>query len=163
MSSYLLSGFCLFCCRFTSLIENKSAFAVVNFSFVRLCYHRIYRPRTLAESYTDDDHPILKWTREYWMSLVAILGTTISPYLFFWQASQEAEDARLSHDEQPLRKKPSQAFAQFRRIATDTRVGMAFSNLVAFYIILTTAVTLQAAGLNQVIQTAADAAKALQP
>jgi Mn2+/Fe2+ NRAMP family transporter len=97
------------------------------------------------------------------MSLVAIFGTTISPYLFFWQASQEAEDARLSHDEQPLKKKPSQAVAQFRRIATDTRVGMAFSNLVAFFIILTTAVTLHAAGLNQGIQTAADAAKALQP
>jgi NRAMP (natural resistance-associated macrophage protein)-like metal ion transporter len=107
--------------------------------------------------------PSLSWTRDYWMSLVAILGTTISPYLFFWQASQEAEDVRLNHDEQPLKKSPSQAFAQFRRIETDTRVGMAFSNLVAFFIILTCAVTLHAAGLNNGIQTAADAAKALEP
>ncbi len=94
----------------------------------------------------------------YLMALIAVLGTTISPYLFFWQTSQEVEDVRINKHESPLRKKPSQAWEQFRRIAFDTRVGMAFSNIVAFFIILTTAGN---AGVR--IQTAADAAKALQP
>ena len=106
--------------------------------------------------------PSISWTKDYFMALVAVLGTTISPYLFFWQTSEEAEDVRLNKGEQPLEKKPSQAFAQFRRIAIDTRVGMAFSNLVAFFIILTTATTLHASG-GRGIQTSAEAAKALQP
>jgi NRAMP (natural resistance-associated macrophage protein)-like metal ion transporter len=107
--------------------------------------------------------PSVSLNAEYWMALVAVLGTTISPYLFFWQTSQEAEEVRINKGEFPLRRKPSQAVAQFRRIALDTRVGMAFSNLVAFFIILTTAVTLHASGGGAGIQTAADAAKALQP
>lgn len=107
--------------------------------------------------------PSLMFSSEYWMALVAVLGTTISPYLFFWQTSQEAEDVGLNAQEFPLKKKPSQALAQFRRIAMDTRVGMGFSNLVAFFIILTTAVTLHVAGGGGEIKTAADAAKALQP
>jgi NRAMP (natural resistance-associated macrophage protein)-like metal ion transporter len=100
---------------------------------------------------------------EYLMALIAVLGTTISPYLFFWQTSQEVEDVRINKHEWPLRKKPSQAWAQFRRIAFDTRVGMAFSNIVAFFIILTTAATLHASNAGLHIQTAADAAKALRP
>jgi len=107
--------------------------------------------------------PSVSWTTDYWMALVAVLGTTISPYLFFWQASEEAEDVRLNKGEQPLRKKPSQAFEHLRRISVDTRVGMGLSNLVAFFIILITAVTLHASGAGNVIQTSADAAKALQP
>jgi NRAMP (natural resistance-associated macrophage protein)-like metal ion transporter len=107
--------------------------------------------------------PSVEWTGDYWMALVAVLGTTISPYLFFWQTSQEAEDIRLNDGEQPLKRKPSQAFRQFRRIAMDTRVGMAFSNIVAFFIILTTAMTLHTLSGRIEIKTAADAAKALQP
>jgi NRAMP (natural resistance-associated macrophage protein)-like metal ion transporter len=107
--------------------------------------------------------PSVSWTHEYWMGLVAVLGTTISPYLFFWQASEEAEDVRLNKDEMSLKKKPSQAVNQFRRIALDTRIGMAFSNLVAFFIILTTALTLHRSDIGKTIQTSADAAKALQP
>jgi Mn2+/Fe2+ NRAMP family transporter len=107
--------------------------------------------------------PSLSWTADYWMALVGVLGTTISPYLFFWQTSGEAEEVRVNPGERPLNKKPSQAFEQFRRIAIDTRVGMGFSNLVAFFIILTTAVTLHASGGGKGIQTSADAAKALQP
>ena len=103
--------------------------------------------------------PSVTWTTDYWMALVAVLGTTISPYLFFWQTSEEAEDVRLNKGEQPLKKKPSQAFEQFRRIAIDTRVGMAFSNLVAFFIILTTAVTLHASDAGKGIKTSADAAR----
>jgi NRAMP (natural resistance-associated macrophage protein)-like metal ion transporter len=106
--------------------------------------------------------PSVSWTRDYWMALVAVLGTTISPYLFFWQTSQEVEEVRLHDNEQPLKRKPSQAYKNFRRIAFDTRVGMAFSNVVAFFIILTTAVTLHGSTAKS-IGTAADAAKALQP
>lgn len=107
--------------------------------------------------------PAISWRANYWMALVAVFGTTISPYLFFWQASEEAEEVRTTRDEAALKRKPNQAFAQFRRIAFDTRVGMALSNIIAFFIILTAAVTIHASGSANGIQTAADAAKALQP
>jgi len=107
--------------------------------------------------------PSFQWNIAYWMSLIAVLGTTISPYLFFWQTSQEAEEVRINAKESPLKKKPWQAFAQFQRIAIDTRLGMAFSNLVAFFIILTTAATLHASDAAGGIQSSADAAKVLKP
>jgi Mn2+/Fe2+ NRAMP family transporter len=107
--------------------------------------------------------PSITWTGEYWMALVAVLGTTISPYLFFWQTSEEAEDVRMSRKQSPLKHRPEQALAEFHRIKLDTWVGMGFSNLVAFFIILTTAVTLHAAGAGKEIETSADAAKALEP
>jgi NRAMP (natural resistance-associated macrophage protein)-like metal ion transporter len=99
----------------------------------------------------------------YLMALVGVLGTTISPYLFFWQSSEEAEEVRVRKKESPLKKKPWQATEHFRRIALDTRVGMGFSNLVAYFIILTTAATLHASGTATMIQSPADAAKALEP
>ena len=107
--------------------------------------------------------PSFEWKSAYWMAIVAVLGTTISPYLFFWQSSQEAEDVRTNVGESALRKKPSQAASQFRRIALDTRLGMAISNVVAFFIILTTAVTLHSSVGQPEIKTAADAANALRP
>lgn len=109
--------------------------------------------------------PSISLNEDYLMALIAVLGTTISPYLFFWQASQEVEDVELSPRESPLNQKPSQAFGQFRRIALDTRIGMAFSNIVAFFIILTTAATLHGTGTAAAnnIRTAADAARALEP
>ena len=99
---------------------------------------------------------------EYLLMLVAIFGTTISPYLFFWQASQEVEEQRAGRGEEPLREAPGQARLQLRRINFDPYVGMTFSNLVAFFIILTTAVTLHAHGITD-IQTSAQAAAALRP
>ncbi len=107
--------------------------------------------------------PAISWSTDYWMALVAVLGTTISPYLFFWQASEEAEEVRTTPEESALKRKPQQAVTQFRRIAFDTRVGMALSNLIAFFIILTAAVTIHTNGSGQEIHTAADAARALQP
>jgi Natural resistance-associated macrophage protein len=107
--------------------------------------------------------PAVSWTGGYWMALVAVLGTTISPYLFFWQASEEAEEVRTTRNESALKRKPHQAFAQFHRIAFDTRIGMALSKLIAFFIILTAAMTLHANASTQGTQTAADAAKALEP
>jgi Mn2+/Fe2+ NRAMP family transporter len=100
--------------------------------------------------------------RGYFTALIAILGTTISPYLFFWQASEEAEDVTLNAHEEPLKKAPKQAPAQLQRIRFDTVLGMAFSNLVAFFIILTAASTLYSHGVRD-IQTADQAARALQP
>jgi Mn2+/Fe2+ NRAMP family transporter len=93
---------------------------------------------------------------------VAVFGTTISPYLFFWQASQEVEDQLADPHALPLVKAPQQAKANLKRIKIDTYIGMGFSNLVAFFIILTTAVTLNLHGITD-IQTSAQAATALRP
>ena len=76
-----------------------------------------------------------------WTTVVAIMGTTISPYLFFWQASQEVEDIRAVQERQPLTRKPGQAPDAFKRIRVDTWLGMAFSNLVAVAIMITTTAT----------------------
>jgi NRAMP (natural resistance-associated macrophage protein)-like metal ion transporter len=106
--------------------------------------------------------PHVRPNRNFLMALVAVLGTTISPYLFFWQASQEAEDVKAHKGEKPLKRAPAQAPEQLGRIRTDTLAGMAFSNAVAFFIILTAAVTLHAQGLTD-IATCAEAAATLKP
>ena len=93
--------------------------------------------------------------------IVAVFGTTISPYLFFWQATQEAQDIRATGGV-PLLRSAVGAAEHLRRIKWDTYMGMGFSNLIAFFIILSTAVTLHAAGITQ-IQTASQAAEALRP
>jgi len=106
--------------------------------------------------------PHLSWRSAYITTVVAVFGTTISPYLFFWQASQEVEDQSADPKAQPLIEAPDQAKANLRRIKIDTYIGMGFSNLVAFFIILTTAVTLNLHGVTE-IQTSAQAAMALRP
>ena len=106
--------------------------------------------------------PHMSWQPEYITTVVAVFGTTISPYLFFWQASQEVEDQLADPHAQPLIKAPQQAKANLKRIKMDTYVGMGFSNLVAFFIIMTTAVTLNLHGMTD-IQTSAQAATALRP
>ena len=106
--------------------------------------------------------PHLSFNREYAALLVAVLGTTISPYLFFWQASQEVEEQRATPGDEPLITAPQQAAANFKRIKLDTYIGMTFSNLIAFCIMLTTAVTLNAAGITD-IQSSSQAAEALRP
>ena len=106
--------------------------------------------------------PRLNWSADYFTTIVAIFGTTISPYLFFWQASQEAEDQRVDAKKQPLIEKHYGARQEFHRIRADTIIGMAFSNLIALSIIVTAAATLHAAGKTD-IQTSAEAAEALRP
>lgn len=106
--------------------------------------------------------PRFTWSADYFTTIVAIFGTTISPYLFFWQASQEAEDQRVDARKQPLIEKHYGAQKEFHRIRADTIVGMAFSNLIALSIIFTAAATLHAAGKTD-IQTSAQAAEALRP
>jgi len=100
--------------------------------------------------------------RDYAALLVAVLGTTISPYLFFWQASQEVEEQRATAGDEPLKEAPDQARAHLRRISFDTYIGMIFSNMIALCIMLTTAVTLHAAGVTE-INSSAQAAEALRP
>src|SRR5258707_8583916 len=106
--------------------------------------------------------PRFTWSADYFPPIVAIFGTTISPYVFFWQASQEAEDQRVDTKKQPLIGKHYSAQKEFNRIRADTIVGMAFSNLIALSIIFTAAATLHAAGKTD-IQTSAQAAEALRP
>lgn len=106
--------------------------------------------------------PALPWKPEYITTIVAVFGTTISPYLFFWQASQEVEDLRADPNAHALKYAPNEARAGFTRIKVDTYIGMAFSNLVAFFIMLTTAVTLNTHGITD-IQSSAQAALALRP
>src|SRR5437764_10393188 len=106
--------------------------------------------------------PQILWQTDYIVVIVAVLGTTISPYLFFWQASEEAEDERIDPSAHPLIESPREAPREIRRIEIDTYVGMALSNLVAFFIIVTTAATLHAHGVTDV-QTSEQAAEALRP
>ena len=103
--------------------------------------------------------PQVSLDRDMILTIVAVFGTTISPYLFFWQASQEAEESRLSHR---IRHGKTPKGAHFSHIVSDTWIGMIFSNLVAFFIIVTTAATLHMAGVTKV-DTAAQAAEALRP
>ena len=106
--------------------------------------------------------PQITFTPAYMTVVVAILGTTISPYLFFWQAEEEVEEVKERPDAKPLERAPEQAPAEFGRIRLDTYVGMAISNVVALFIILTTAATLHAHGVTD-IQTSSQAAQALRP
>jgi NRAMP (natural resistance-associated macrophage protein)-like metal ion transporter len=106
--------------------------------------------------------PTFAWDRAFWTTVVAVLGTTISPYLFFWQASQEVEDIRAVRERKPLLQAPGQGNDAIERIRLDTYFGMAFANLVALAIIVTTAATLHAIGMTD-IATSSEAAEALRP
>ena len=103
--------------------------------------------------------PQLRWDADLLLTLVAVLGTTISPYLFFWQAGQEVEDRQAGagqpHSAHEVRR-------HLRRIKFDTIVGMSFSNAIAFFIMLSTAATLHRAGITH-IETSAQAVEALRP
>jgi Mn2+/Fe2+ NRAMP family transporter len=96
------------------------------------------------------------------LTIVALFGTTISPYLFFWQSSQEAEEVAVHPREKALKRAPGQAPSEYRRIRLDTLVGMAFSNLIAIAIVIATSATLNVRGITD-IQSAAQAAEALRP
>ena len=105
--------------------------------------------------------PHLESSPAFWMMIVAILGTTISPYLFFWQASQEVEEMRLRGIHAGAESRATLKRAK-RRMRLDTVIGMVFSNGVAFFVMLMGAVVLHSAGITDV-QSAAQAAQALRP
>jgi NRAMP (natural resistance-associated macrophage protein)-like metal ion transporter len=104
--------------------------------------------------------PHLEWSRGFLAVLVAILGTTISPYLFFWQAAEEVEEGRTQG--RTLAERKGATAGELRSARADTIVGMFFSNLIMYFIILTTAATLHAHGQTD-ITSARQAAEALRP
>jgi NRAMP (natural resistance-associated macrophage protein)-like metal ion transporter len=106
--------------------------------------------------------PTIHLDSGYILAIVAVLGTTISPYLFFWQSSQEAEDERTEPGARPLAMAPEQAPAEIQRIRLDTYLGIFFSNAVSWFIIVTVAATLNMHGVTKVT-TSAQAAEALRP
>jgi NRAMP (natural resistance-associated macrophage protein)-like metal ion transporter len=106
--------------------------------------------------------PQIHWSKEYTATLVAVLGTTISPYLFFWQSAQEVEEQRACAEDQPLKDAPEQAPRQLRMIRADTISGMAVSNSIGYFMMLTFAATIGSHGSVHV-DSAAQAAQALKP
>ena len=107
--------------------------------------------------------PHLTFAKDSLLNVVAVLGTTISPYIFFWQADEEAEEEIVQHKIEAIGVgTPHVTHRDVRRLRTDTAVGMFFSNAIMFFIILTAAATLHAHGITR-IQTASDAAEALRP
>ncbi len=106
--------------------------------------------------------PKISFDSAYFTVVVAVLGTTISPYLFFWQAEEEVEEIKEHPGSRPLLRAPEQAAGEFARIRLDTYLGMGFSNLVALFIMITAGATLNSHGITD-IQTSAQAAEALRP
>ena len=106
--------------------------------------------------------PRISLNSDYLLLVIAVFGTTISPYLFFWQASQEVEEMHRARPRRPLKELPRGGDPELKRMAIDTTVGMIYSNIIAYFIVLTTAATLYAHGATE-IKNAADAAEALRP
>ncbi|HZZ66902.1 MAG TPA: divalent metal cation transporter [Phenylobacterium sp.] len=142
--------------RYVSILKwlTLSLFAYVGVAFV------VHMPwGAVAKSLVV---PQITLTPAYMTVVVAILGTTISPYLFFWQAEEEVEEVKERDDAKPLERAPEQAETEFHRIRVDTYIGMGISNAVGLFILLTTAATLHAHGVTD-IQTSSQAAEALRP
>jgi NRAMP (natural resistance-associated macrophage protein)-like metal ion transporter len=119
---------------------------------------QVHWPSALAATFI----PSISLSTSYLSALMAVFGTTISPYLFFWQASQEVEEQEAETGEKPLKQAPRQASAQLQAMRTGTYLGMGFSNFIAFFIMLDAAAVLHAHGQTD-IQTATQAASALRP
>lgn len=107
-------------------------------------------------------YPEIRWSSDYLTTMVAVFGTTISPYLFFWQAAEEVEEIGTHQRRRNLLDAPEQGSSALRRIEADTLVGMGLSNIVALAIMVTTAAGLHQNGVTD-IQTSAQAAEALRP
>ena len=131
-----------------SLFAYVATALVVDMPWGKVAYHTLV--------------PSVVWSKDYLVSIVAVLGTTITPYCFFWQSSEEAEDERIDPAAHRLIDAPGEARAEIGRIRIDTYLGMGFSNLISLFIIITTAATLNAHGITN-IQTSSQAAEALRP
>ena len=142
--------------RYVSVLKwlTLSLFTYVAVAFsVHVPWHEVGRDLVI---------PQITVQKSYLTVVVAILGTTISPYLFFWQAEEEVEEVKEREGARPLKRAPHQARTELKRIRIDTLIGMGLSNLVALFIIVSTAATLHAHGVTD-IQTSAQAAEALRP
>jgi NRAMP (natural resistance-associated macrophage protein)-like metal ion transporter len=161
----LLAFYAIMCAGGQILINHKRYVAVLKWLtlslfayFAVLCIVRVPWIQLLLG---------LIWPRPsldkgFWLMIAAILGTTISPYLFFWQAAQEVEDTKTEPIRRPLVQRPAQGANALTRIRLDTVIGMAISNLVALAIMATAAATLHASNVKE-IESAAQAAEALRP
>jgi len=158
-------GFAVFCTwleifsryeRYVSILKWFS-FALLSYVAVALVVHvpwGLVLHRVLVPSFSLDI--------DYVVTVVAVLGTTITPYCFFWQSSEEAEEEQINPAQHSLTEAPEEAEAEFRRMRFDTYTGMGYSNLISLFIIVSTAATLNANGVTD-IQTSAQAAEALRP
>jgi Mn2+/Fe2+ NRAMP family transporter len=164
-SGLYVAGFAVFCAaleifasyaRYTSILKWTS-FVLLAYVAVALVVH-IPWLTVLKNTFV----PNASLTTDYVVTVVAVLGTTITPYCFFWQSSEEANDERVDPETKTLIEAPSQAPAQISRMRWDTYIGMGYSNLISFFIIVSTAATLNAHGITN-IETSAQAAQALRP
>jgi NRAMP (natural resistance-associated macrophage protein)-like metal ion transporter len=160
-----VAGFAVFCAwleifaryeRYTAILKWTS-FVLLAYVAVALVVH-IPWLTVMKNTFVPD----ITLTKAYVVTVVAVLGTTITPYCFFWQSSEEALDERVDPAAHSLLDHPAEAPAQIRRIRVDTYIGMAYSNLVSFFIIVSTAATLHAHGITN-IETSSQAAEALRP
>ena len=148
----------LFLTSYRAMARVLKWLTLVLFAYVVTAF--LVRP-SWRQVFHDTFIPHLEWTRAYMAVLVGILGTTISPYLFFWQAAQEVEEER-EQGKTTVAQRRGATDEELTEARTDVVTGMAFSNLVMYFIILTTAATLNAHGLKN-IDTAKQAAEALRP
>jgi NRAMP (natural resistance-associated macrophage protein)-like metal ion transporter len=158
-------GFAVFCIclevyssyeRYTTVLKWTS-FVLLSYVAVALVVHvpwGLVAYRTFVPSFS--------LGKDYVVTVVAVLGTTITPYCFFWQSSQEAENEQIDPVAHPLIDAPEEAPAEIGRMRMDTYVGMGYSNVVSLFIIVSTAATLNAHGITD-IQTSSQAAEALRP
>jgi NRAMP (natural resistance-associated macrophage protein)-like metal ion transporter len=164
-TGFYVVGFAVFCTvleifapydRYTGILK-WSSFVLLAYVGVALAVHVPWLT-VLKSTFI----PNVTLTKDYVVTVVAVLGTTITPYCFFWQSSEEANDERVDPAAASLLDAPDEAPAQISRIRFDTLAGMAYSNLVSFFIIVSTAATLHAHGVTD-IQTSSQAAEALRP
>jgi NRAMP (natural resistance-associated macrophage protein)-like metal ion transporter len=142
--------------RYVVLLKWSSAFLLAYVATALV----VHTPWALVAR--DTFIPTFRLDTDYVVAIVAVLGTTITPYCFFWQSSQEAENERIDPHAKALLDAPDQAKPQIGRIRLDTYVGMGYSNIISLFIIITTAATLHAHGITD-IETSAQAAQALRP
>jgi NRAMP (natural resistance-associated macrophage protein)-like metal ion transporter len=157
-------GFGLFCVVLEIFLNYRQYAAVLKFTTLSLFAYvavvfTVHVP--WGEALRGVLVPRVEWTAAFATGFVAILGTTISPYLFFWQAAQEIEEEKRSHSK-PLYVAPTKAGPELKRMRQDTLIGMSFSNLVAIFIVFAAAATLHVHGITT-IETANQAAQALEP
>jgi NRAMP (natural resistance-associated macrophage protein)-like metal ion transporter len=160
-----VTGFAMFCVslevfsryeRYTAILKWTS-FVLLAYVAVAFAVHVPWRV-VLIRTFVPD----VSLSRDYVVTVVAVLGTTITPYCFFWQSSQEAENEQIDPASRPLLDAPDQAAAEFSRIRFDTYIGMGYSNVISLFIIVCGAATLHAHGVTD-IETSAQAAEALRP
>ena len=157
-------GFGLLCLLFEIFLNYRHYSAILKFTTLSLFAYvavvfAVHVPWGLALKAVLIPH--VEGTAAFATGFVAVLGTTISPYLFFWQAAQEIEEERRTHSK-PLYVTPRRAGEEMARIRQDTLIGMVFSNVIAIFIVFASAATLNVHGITT-IETAAQAAEALRP